>query len=233
MSAELSLHESPLPEFEERQDAIDLNSEPARQNVEIHWRSRDYLPHFDQPRIVQSVTIRLGDALPTNLLLKWRCDLAHLPAGTRELELRSRIEDHLDAGHGACWLQRPEIGRLVEDAFLLFDGSRYRLLGWCVMPNHAHAIVEVLEGWEVGPLAHAWKSDTGNEATKLLGRRGGFWQGEHLERAVTDGFHLENALRYVENDPVKAGLVEAPEAWPFSSARFARGVPSSPVFESE
>lgn len=222
MSAELSLHANPLPACEDRHDAF-LDVHPVSADREIHWRSRGYLPHFDQPHFVQSIMIRLGDALPTNLLLKWRCELAHLPAGTREIELRSRIEDHLDAGHGACLLLRPEIGRLVEDALLLFDGSRYRLLAWCVMPNHVHVVVEILPGWEVGPLAHAWKSDTGNEANKLLGRRGGFWQGDHSDRAVSDGFHLESALRYVEDNPVKAGLVPTPGAWPFSSARFPRG----------
>jgi len=190
------------------------------------------LPHFDSSRIVQSITIRLGDALPASLLLKWRCEFAHLPAGMRELEVHTRIEDHLDAGHGACWLRRPEIGRLVENAFLSSDASRYHLLAWCVMPNHAHVIVETLPDWEVGRLAHAWKSETGNEANKLLGRRGGFWQGEHFDRVVLDGFYLESAVRYVESNPVRAGLVPAAEAWPYGSARLSKRTPSEALTES-
>lgn len=232
MSTELSLQAEPLPAWEDRQDAI-INPDPSTGDGEHRWHSRGYLPRFDQPHTIQSITIRLGDALPTTMLLKWRCEFAHLPAGSRELEFRTRVEDHLDAGHGACWLRRPEIAQLVENEFISFDASRYHLLAWCVMPNHAHVIVETLPGWEVGPLAHAWKSDTGNEANKLLGRRGGFWQGEHFDRAVSDGFHLESVVRYVENNPVKAGLVPTADAWPFSSARFARRTPSETLLELE
>jgi putative DNA methylase len=59
----------------------------------------------------------------------------------REIELRRRIEEYLDAGHGACWLRRPEIAALVEGALRYFDGQRYRLLAWCVMPNHVHTLI--------------------------------------------------------------------------------------------
>jgi putative DNA methylase len=231
MRSDSSSDGKPPPSWKSRRDAF-LRSHSPSKGGEFHWHSRGYLPHFDQSHIIQSITIRLGDALPAALLLKWRHELSQLPAEKCELELRIRIEDHLDAGHGACWLGRPEIGRLVENALFFFDASRYHLLAWCVMPNHAHIVVETLPRWEVGQLAHSWKSYTGNEANKLLGRRGSFWQREYFDRAVRDGPHFESLVRYVENNPVKAGLVSTAEAWPFSSARFPRRMPSGPLFES-
>src|SRR5947207_1926642 len=86
----------------------------------------------------------------------------------RAVELRRRIEEYLDAGHGACWLHRPEIAALVEGALLHFDTQRYLLLAWCVMPNHVHALIETREGWPLDGVLHSWKSFTSHEASKIL-----------------------------------------------------------------
>ncbi|WP_295391368.1 hypothetical protein [uncultured Thiodictyon sp.] len=120
------------------------------------WYSRGYLPHLDKPGLLQSVTFHLGDALPRQVVLRLQA-----MADDDDLERRREIERLLDAGYGACWLNRPEIAALVEDSLLHFDGIRYRMLAWTVMPNHVH----------------------------------------------------------IDHNPVKAGLVDRPEAWPFGSAR--------------
>lgn len=222
---------TPPATWESASDSSPATPPPSNSNAPC-WHSRDHRPRFDRPGAVQSITIRLADALPAALPIKWRYELAHLPAGERELELRSRIEDHLDGGYGTCLLRRQEIGRLVEDAFFLFDSSRYHLLAWCVMPNHAHVVVETQPDWEPGELAHTWKSHTGNEANKLLQRRGPFWQFEHYDRAVLDGAHFESVVRDVEDNPVKAGLVPSAGDWTFGSARFSRRMaPSEFLFD--
>lgn len=188
------------------------------------WRSRGYLPHFERAGVVQSITIRLADALPSWLPAKWQEELRTLGEEERERELRIRIEKYLDAGHGACWLGRHDVGRLVETALLFFDEQRYRLIAWCVMPNHVHIVVETVEGWTLGQLAHSWKSYTSKEANRFLQRTGVFWQREYYDRAVRDAEHYANLVRYVEQNPVKAGLVACAEGWPFSSARLLRRV---------
>src|SRR5205814_7667603 len=88
----------------------------------------------------------------------------------RAVELRRRIEEYLDAGHGQCWLRRPEIAALVEGALLHFDTQRYLLLPWCVMPNHVHALIETTAGWPLDGVLHSWKSFTSQEAGKILRR---------------------------------------------------------------
>jgi REP element-mobilizing transposase RayT len=52
-----------------------------------------------------------------------------------------------------------------------------------------------------------------------LGRRGRFWQQESYDHWARDEDELERIIRYVEQNPVKAGLVAKAEDWPFSSAR--------------
>jgi hypothetical protein len=107
------------------------------------WHARGYLPHFDSPETVQFVTFRLADSLPR----------AARSAMHREDEIH-RIDRELDVGLGACWLARPEIASLVENALLHFDDERYRMLAWCLLPNHVHVIVEMLHGHSLSDIVH-------------------------------------------------------------------------------
>ncbi len=142
------------------------------------------------------------------------------PESIRAIEFRRRIEEYLDAGHGECWLRQPEIARLVEDTLVLFDPKRYRLLAWCIMPNHVHALVETKEGFPLVDVLHSWKSFTSGEANKLLRRRGEFWQREYLDRYIRNATHYENVVAYIEENPVKARLARFKTDWLWSSARF-------------
>ena len=98
------------------------------------WHSRHYLPHFDLQDVVQFVTFRLADSLPVEALER-------LKAADRAETLRHEL---LDRGEGACWLRSEPIAQLVEEAFLAFDGERYRLHAWTIMPNHVHVLFTVL-----------------------------------------------------------------------------------------
>jgi type I restriction enzyme R subunit len=49
-------------------------------------------------------------------------------------------EDFLDTCHGRCVLRRPELAKIVADSLLHFDGERYRMGDFVVMPNHVHLL---------------------------------------------------------------------------------------------
>jgi REP element-mobilizing transposase RayT len=187
------------------------------------WYSRGYLPHFDKAGQVQSLTIRLGDAMPKVLLDRWRLELANQPPGEGDLEYRKRIDAYLDAGHGECWLGQPRVATMVQDALLYFDEDRYRLLSWCVMPNHVHFVLEPWERWPLAGVLQSMKSFTSKEANKLLQRRGRFWQREYHDRYIRDDEHYAKVVRYIEENPVKAGLVKNAEDWPWSRAGGRKG----------
>jgi REP element-mobilizing transposase RayT len=180
------------------------------------WHSRGYLPHFDRPGLIQAITFRLADALPAHVVAA----LAEELDEETSAEKRALVEAHLNAGYGACYLRDPAIGQLVENAFLYFDGVRYRLIAWVVMPNHVHVLIEIIEGYPLDRIIHSWKSYTANEANKILNREGRFWYPDYYDRFIRDERHFYNAVRYIHENPVKAGLVENPEDWPFSSARY-------------
>ena len=186
------------------------------------WYSRGYHPHFDQPGLVQSLTFRLDDSVPESLLEQWRAELGLLgtvPAGHAGLaKLRARVDKYEDAGHGACHLRHPEIAAVVEEALLHFDGERYRLLEWCVMPNHVHSLVETIAGHAIADVVRSWKSFSGREANRILGRRGKFWMADYFDRFIRDERHLAAARGYVRANPVKAGLCQGEGEWRFGSA---------------
>ena len=191
------------------------------------WHHRGYLPHFESGEIAQSITFRLYDSLPAELRATWAAELERLPDAERELHRRKRIEAALDAGHGACFLANPSVARLLVDALRRFDGDRYRLHAWCVMPNHVHVLVTPLGAQTLSAIVHAWKSFTANAANKQLGRSGSFWMTEYFDRAIRNERHFRAAVAYVEHNPVKAGFCKAPEEWPWSSLGASLGAQAS------
>ena len=91
-------------------------------------------------------------------------------------------------------------------ALRFWDGKRYRLLAWCVMPNHVHVVCRLLPGQDLSKVLHGWKSFTARKANETLGRKGAFWQREYYDRLIRDGGELERAVRYVVMNPERARL---------------------------
>ena len=187
------------------------------------WHSRGYIPHWEAGEVAQAITFRLADSLPKEQLARWETELEALQEHAQEHARRKRIQQALDSGHGASALSKPQIGALVEGALLHFDGTRYRLHAWCVMPNHVHVLLTPLGGETLSAILHSWKSFTAKKASALLGQQGAFWATEYFDRAIRDEAHFANAVEYIAMNPVKAGLCGRPEAWRYSSSWHGRG----------
>ena len=199
------------------------------------WHGRGYLPHFDGGEIPQIITFRLHDSMPQELLESWRQELLARDGAlmNADAEMRRRIEAYLDRGCGSAYLKDARVATLTQDALLHFDGARYRLSAWVIMPNYAHALLAPCPGHKLSDIMHALKSYTAHEANRILRRRGDYWQHEYFDRYIRDAKHFAAAVRYIENNPVKAGLCPAPEAWPFSSASRKRANPITPTLSGK
>jgi REP element-mobilizing transposase RayT len=171
------------------------------------WYSRGYLPHFDEGGLTQTLTFRLFDSMPQELLDLWRKELRLVPTREANRECRERIDAYLDRGHGSCYLRDDRLAEIVQNALLHFDNQRYRLHAWVVMPNHVHALDTAEPGWELSQIAHSWKSYTATECNKVLQRKGEFWQREPFDRYIRNEKHFASAWRYIEENPVKAACV--------------------------
>jgi REP-associated tyrosine transposase len=201
-----------------RKRACEGPLEPAEAELEGQlgskgWHTRGYLPHYDKPGTLQMLTFRLADAMPSERRHEWEA----LVRITDDRERRTKLEAYLDLGHGECVLKDPRCAAAVEEVVLRFDGERYRLAAWVVMPNHVHALVEL---WTItlGELTKAWKGVSAYRVNRLLGRTGPLWQEDYWDRYIRDEEHFRKARRYIESNPVKAGLARMAAEWHWSSA---------------
>jgi REP element-mobilizing transposase RayT len=185
------------------------------------WHSRGYLPHFDAGNIIQFVTFRLHDSVPAAVIDQWKQELhwssETSPDSKEAVLLRKKIAEFEDSGKGACYLRDERIAKLVQDALECFDGERYRLIAWCIMPNHVHVLTEV-KRHSLSDIVHSWKSFTAHKSNKLLGRTGKFWMPDYFDRFIRNQQHFASTVEYIRQNPVKAGLVDAPEKWPWSGS---------------
>ena len=127
------------------------------------------------------------------------------PAGLRRAH-DERVQRHLDEGHGVCYFRRSDLAALVANALGHFDGQRYVLHAWCVMPNHVHVVVQPLPGWELSRVLHSWKSFTAHAVNRRLGRTGDVWHKESYDRIIRDDGEYSRTMRYVLDNPAKAGF---------------------------
>ena len=191
---------------------VNYNFKPRLSRSEYGWHNRGYLPHFDGLGRAQFLTFRLADSMPQELLEKWRRE------SKNDIQFRKKVERYLDAGHGKCWLRRPDIAEMICNSLLYHHSTKYDLDSWAIMPNHGHVLLSPINGFHLDEIEHSIKSYTANEANKLLGRKGQFWAIECFDRYIRDWRHFNAVVRYIENNPVKARLCRRPEDWPFSSA---------------
>jgi REP element-mobilizing transposase RayT len=175
------------------------------------------LPHWRQEGATHFVTFRLVDSLPQELLEQLRREreewLRRYP-GELDPERKAQLseflwewqEQHVDQCRGECWLAKPAVAHVVEEALRHFDGDRYLLGHYVIMPNHIHTLVRPLLGMELSEILHSWKSCTATQANRELNRRGAFWQEESFDHIVRDELALEKFERYIRENPSKANL---------------------------
>ena len=172
-----------------------------------------FLPHWTQDGATYAVTFRLADSLPRAVMERYhnkrlalgeQLDSSSATPTIRkqmaELQI-TEIDPELDLCHGACLFKSDTLAKIVADAMAHFDGKRYELLAWCVMPNHVHAVLRLSPGEQLDKILHSWKSFTAHEIGK-----GAIWQKESYDHLVRDGEDLKNQVTYVLDNPPKAGL---------------------------
>jgi len=120
---------------------------------------------------------------------------------------------------GPLWLKDTRIAGTVADALSYGETplGQYRLYAWVAMPNHVHAVLEPHVA--VSAMMRWLKGRTGRVSSRLLGRTGQpFWQDESFDRWIRSPDELRYLINYVEENPVRAGLVASKEQWRWSSA---------------
>lgn len=197
--------------------------------------SRGFLPHVKREGASYFVTFRLADSLPKEVLMKFEAEkaqrLRQLHAATKRgqptddseekinRDFRRKFERYLDNSHGACHLRRPGVAELVANAIRHFEGQRYLLSDWVVMPNHVHVVLWPMPNENLSDILKSWKQFTSRRAKPMVGMTDEhFWQPESFDHWIRDDDEKARICRYIRNNPVTARLCQRPEDWQWSRA---------------
>lgn len=149
-------------------------------------------------------------------------------SGSRSLRLARRhfamLESCLDqAADGPIWLSDYHVSQLIADALHYRDGKRYRLDAFSIMPNHVHVVFLPLIRGDIpdslSSIMHSLKRNTAKRANEALGRSGSFWEHETFDHYIRNQGEWKRIVRYVLENPVKAGLVKTWQEWPWNYVR--------------
>ena len=94
----------------------------------------------------------------------------------------------------------------------------YDLHAYVIMPNHVHALITQRDGERLAYVVGAWKGWTAKQINRAAGREGPLWQRDYFDRYIRDEEHFLECIHYIEQNPVRAGLVATPQDWRFGSA---------------
>jgi putative transposase len=175
--------------------------------MEFHRR----LEHRSREGAACFVTWRLEGSLPVARIAEFLTS-----DGPKFVEC-DRLLDAVSTG--PRWLERPDIASIVVNAILNGEReSHYELGSWVVMPNHVHFALRPMGDNDLGSAINSIKGRSAREANQLLKRAGSkFWAKDYFDRRIRDREHEARVTRYIENNPVKAGLCRDTTDWPWSS----------------
>ena len=190
-------------------------------NSDFQFIEGSNLPHWFQPQATYFITFRTEDSLPRDMVQQWHTKrsawlaqhgistsmpnwkdkLTDLPEGLRKnfhQTFSRQYMDYLDKSLGACVLKRPRLARIVADSLLHFNGDRYHIGDFVVMPNHVHLLICLLGDTDLLKQCRSWKRFSAVKINKLLGQTGRFWQEEsfdHLVRSPQQCYAIQDYIR--------------------------------------
>ena len=112
----------------------------------------------------------------------------------------------------------PLISKLLIDAFFWMDSQkRFSLGAFVIMPDHYH-LVSILAGRNTLPgVMKSLGSYSSREINGRLETSGSIWQKGYYDRSIRKSEDIKEVFDYIHNNPVRKGLVDNPEEWPYSS----------------
>jgi REP element-mobilizing transposase RayT len=179
------------------------------------WRHN--LPHWEQPGCTYFTTWRLADSIARaqrevleedrqNWLTKHPKPWSVREYHQYQQYFTERVEEWLDNGYGSCVLRDPALRQEVTNSLHHFDGERYVLDDFVVMPNHVHVLVKPGPGHKLSKIMHSWRSYTALQINRQTGQSGQLWMDEPFDHAVRSWEQLLYFRSYIKNNPREAGL---------------------------
>jgi REP element-mobilizing transposase RayT len=106
----------------------------------------------------------------------------------------------------------------VEELFALRERYGFRVLSFVFMSNHAHFVIVPAGGYTISQTMRLIKGAIAHRVNALSQRQGPVWQDGFRDNVPATLDELNSYIRYIEDNPVKAGLCASPSAFRYSSA---------------
>ena len=184
-----------------------------------HFHRRN-LPHLYYNGGEYFITYRLADTIPLKQILHLheQIKLPNDDPTNKEKKIFKKYDELLDKNeNGIKYLLDEKIAGINRDKLHSLDNTIYKLICYCIMPNHIHLVFRLLsETQSVSEVMKLIKGATAHECNQVLKKTGKFWQVESFDRLIRDANEMYNIINYVLNNPVKAGLVDNPDDWKYS-----------------
>ena len=94
-----------------------------------------------------------------------------------------------------------------------------KILAFCLMPNHFHIVLMAIRAEELSKWMQWLMTSHVRRYHHHYGTSGHVWQGRFKSFIIQEDAHLLTVLRYVESNPIRAGLVNSAKNWMWSSHR--------------
>ncbi len=178
-----------------------------------HFHRRN-LPHLYYNEGMYFVTYRLKNSIHSDVLKRLHLPLQNLNT-TKFNEIFKEYDSILDKSSNAVhYLNQPEIMEICKSSLHYYDGKEYKLICYCIMPNHIHIVLELISNERyIGDIIGSIKKYSARRANNVLHKKGAFWQAESFDRLIRDETELYFIIKYVLLNPVNAGLIENWREW--------------------
>jgi type I restriction enzyme R subunit len=103
-------------------------------------------------------------------------------------------------------LRRQELSKIVAESLLHFDGDRYELTDFVIMPNHVHLLVAFPDESSMLRQCDSWKHFMATKISAALARNGRFWQQDGFDHLVRSLEQFEHLRKYIAENPHRANL---------------------------
>ena len=201
--------------FRRYRDLFNQSLAMAIEGDRVFYQRR--LPHWQPPERDIFLTWRIfGSPPPLRLTGRPNVDFLN----------HDRVCDR--ARTGALWLQVPDVAASVLATLQYAEDNLnyFELHSWVIMPNHLHLLLSPTIS--IQRITQCMKGYSARKINRMLGREGQpFWQQESYDHWVRSQGEFRRIKRYIERNPVSAGLVENPQQWRWSSAHPAKPEPGT------
>lgn len=132
-------------------------------------------------------------------------------------------------GRAKVFHKAADYQRFTEMMYQACERLPLRVVGWCLMPNHFHLVLWPLEDGDLSRWMQWLMTCHVRRYHRHYRSSGHIWQGRFKAFPIQEDGHLLTVLRYVERNPVRAGLVSQAEDWPWSSLYVLTHPPALPL----